>query len=136
MARITSTVLTDTLKSFAWKITKEKCVFCSKNRSPTRLLSLNMQNSESVLREMKSCAFFVFVMLGEWGCGCNSQDLCSCIALCFVIFFSPSSLSSLSILLKHNGRGVVKLLQNRTKLRYSSVNLVSGLMNKCTNYYF
>lgn len=96
-------------------------MFCTENRSLTGLVSFNMQNTESVLREMESCASFVFVILGGWGWGCNSPDFRACKAPSFVYFGSfsvlrLSTLSSLSILLQHNGAGVVKLLQARNQI--------------------
>lgn len=93
----------------------KKCVLCTENRSPTGLVSFNMQNTEFVLREMERCVSFVFV-LGGWRVWMQfTRSLCSHSPIFCVICFFPvlhlSTLSSLSILLQHNGAGVVKLLQ-------------------------
>lgn len=39
-------------------------MFCTENRSQTGLVLFNMQNTESILRDMEHCASFVFVVLG------------------------------------------------------------------------
>lgn len=80
-------------------------VFCTENRSPTCLVSSNMQNTESVLREMENCASFVFVVLGWWVGGMEA-----------ILQICLSTLSSLSILIQHIGAGVVKLPQPASQI--------------------
>lgn len=48
---------------------KGKCVFWTENRSPTRLVSFNMQKTQSALRGMESSASFVLVVMGGLGVG-------------------------------------------------------------------
>lgn len=65
----------------------KQCV-CLENRSPTGLVSFNMQNTEFVLREIESCASFVLVVLAV--CVCNSPDFQAHIDPSFVFFFLGS----------------------------------------------
>lgn len=139
VVQATTTTLPATQQCWVQK-KKKKCVFCTENRSPTGLVSFNMQNTESVLREMESCASFVFVVLGGWVCGCNSDFPCSHSPVFCVFWFSLRSVSqpcphypfSSSIM----AQGLLNFFSPGTKFRKSSLTLGPGLMTTstyCTN---
>lgn len=106
---------------------KKKSVFRSENRSPTGLVSFNMQNSLSLSSERWRTVHLLCLLcrVGVWGC-VEAIHQISMLTLArlsiFFYFFFPlpeiclSTLSSLSILIQRNGAGVVKYPQPQNQI--------------------
>lgn len=97
--------------------------FCSENRSPTGLVSFNMQNplSPSSERWRTVHQLCLLCWLGVWGCVEAIYQISMLTLARLSFFFSLpeiclSTLSSLSILIQRNGAGVVKYPQPQNQI--------------------